>query len=99
MTYNTRYFTPTSEADSAYAWDRLADGVLGHAHRTSATTPRDDLDEAFSHMCRDDLLLLLQIFENLPSEGTGHFYRAVRGAVDSRRTPPAAHVCDGGCRR
>jgi hypothetical protein len=85
MTYNTRYFTPTSEADSAYAWDRLADGVIGHAHRTFVTTPADELATAFSHVDRDDLLLLLQIFENLPSEGTHHFYSAVRATLARRR--------------
>jgi len=85
MTYNTRYFTPTSEADSAYAWDRLADGVLGHAHRTAVTTSSDELATAFSHMEREDLLLLLQIFENLPSEGTHHLYSAVRATLARRR--------------
>jgi hypothetical protein len=85
--YDAQHFTPTSTEDSAYAWDKLADVVIGHEPKTTST--REQAIAAFSGLERDDLRLLLKILANVPNGNVHHLYGAVQTALSTSTTPRA----------
>jgi hypothetical protein len=87
VVYDTQHFTPTSLQDSAYAWDRLADDVIGHKAEATGRTETAHLVavDAFSALDEHDLRLLQKIFGNLPEIGIRHLNSAVNAACDAKR--------------
>ncbi|WP_020142306.1 hypothetical protein [Terracoccus sp. 273MFTsu3.1] len=84
--FPTQHFTPTSTQDSANAWDRLADGVIGHVGTT--TTP-ERARAAFSALDEDDKRLLLHILNNVPAMKTQHLSTALRSTMQHTSRPHA----------